>query len=198
LLHITIEQRLQTLVEVAGRVSRSFVGFNGIQDTFALTENNGDPYFPPEDGHLLLFLNGVLQPPGSSYTIFGDTVQFSEPPTIGSLFSAVYLGKLRQLDDIGFQFDSLRSTFNLKLNDSFYSLTLTDGVQSSTIRPENNIIISLNGVIQEPGVAFELVGSRVIFAEVPRAGSTFVAFSYIGSDTDVISVDVIPPVEIWR
>ena len=63
------------------------------------------------------------------------------------------------------------------------------------IRPENNIIVSLNGIIQEPGVAYEIVGSRIIFAEVPRAGSTFVGFSYIGSDTDVIAATVVPPVE---
>jgi len=77
----------------------------------------------------------------------------------------------------------------------FYSLTLTDGVQSNTILPENNIICQLNGVIQEPGIGFEIVGSRIIFSEVPRAGSTFVAFSYVGSDVDVIAATVVPPIE---
>ena len=38
-------------------------------------------------------------------------------------------------------------------------------------------------------------GYRIIFSEVPRAGSTFVAFSYIGSDVDVIAATVVPPVE---
>ena len=78
----------------------------------------------------------------------------------------------------------------------FYSLTLTDGVQSSTILPENNIIVSLNGVIQEPGVGFELVGSRIIFSEIPRVGSTFVAFSYVGSEADVDAAEVVPPIEV--
>ena len=64
-------------------------------------------------------------------------------------------------------------------------MTLTEGVQSSVIRPENNIIVSLNGVLQEPGVGFEIVGSRIIFSEIPRVGSTFVAFSYVGSEADV-------------
>ena len=73
---------------------------------------------------------------------------------------------------------------------------MTDGVQSAVVRPENNIIVSLNGVIQEPGVAFNLlVGSRIIFAEVPRVGSTFVAFSYVGSEADVDAETVIPPIE---
>lgn len=186
---------ISNVVEIKGSVTRSFVGFNGLQDTFDLTSNNGDQFFPDSDGHLLVFVNGILQPPGPSYSVFSDKIQFVEPPEVGSSFHAVYVGKLRQLDDISFEFDSLRSSFNLKLNEVFYSLTITSGVSSTTIKPENNIIVSLNGVIQEPGVAFELVGSRIIFAEVPRAGSTFVAFSYIGSDADVIAAEIIPPIE---
>ena len=99
------------------------------------------------------------------------------------------------MDDISFEFDSLRSSFNLKRGGLFYSLTLTEGVSSNTILPENNIIVSLNGIIQEPGTAYELVGSRIIFAETPRAGSTFVGFSYVGSDADVIAATVVPPIE---
>ena len=99
------------------------------------------------------------------------------------------------MDDISFEFDSLRQSFNLKRNETFYSLTVTDGVQSSTILPENNIIVSLNGVIQEPGVGFEIVGSRINFSEIPRVGSTFVAFSYVGSEADVDAAEVVPPIE---
>ena len=72
---------------------------------------------------------------------------------------------------------------------------MTEGVSSNTILPENNIIVSLNGIVQEPGTAYELVGSRIIFAETPRAGSTFVGFSYVGSDADVIAATVVPPIE---
>ena len=180
-----------------GRVDRYFRGFDGAQSTFDLTINNGEAYFPDPAGHLLIFVNGVLQPPGgnASYVAFSDKIQFNEPPDIGSEFIGYYVGKLRQLDDISFEFDSLRSSFNLKRGGLFYSLTLTEGVSSNTILPENNIIVSLNGIIQEPGTAYELVGSRIIFAETPRAGSTFVGFSYIGSDADVIAATVVPPIE---
>jgi hypothetical protein len=180
-----------------GRVERYFRGFDGEQTTFDLTIANGEAYFPDPAGHLLVWVNGVLQPPGgnNSYVAFSDKIQFSEPPDIGSEFIGYYVGKLRQLDDISFEFDSLRSSFNLKRDGLFYSLTLTEGVSSNVIRPENNIIVSLNGIIQEPGVAYEIVGSRIIFAEVPRAGSTFVGFSYIGSDADVIAATVVPPIE---
>ena len=184
-------------VELKARVSRYFRGFDGTQTTFDLTINNGDAYFPDPAGHMLIFINGILQPPGASqaFTAFSDKIQFSEPPTLGSSFTGFYVGKLRQLDDISFEFDSLRQSFNLRRNETFYSLTLTDGVQSSTIRPENNIIVSLNGVIQEPGVGFEIVGSRIIFNEIPRVGSTFVAFSYVGSEADVDAAVVVPPIE---
>ena len=180
-----------------GRCDRFFRGFDGTATSFKLTVNNGEAYFPDPAGHLLVFVNGVLQPPGATYayTAFSDQIQFTEPPTIGSEFIGYYVGKLRQLDDISFEFDSLRSSFNLKYQGGFYSLTLTEGVSSNTILPENNIIVSLNGVIQEPGVGYNLVGSRIIFAEIPRAGSTFVAFSYIGSDADVIAATVVPPIE---
>ena len=184
-------------VDLKARVKRSFKGFDGTTTTFPLTITNGTSYLPDPAGHLLIFINGILQPPGATnaYTAFSNQIQFTEPPDLGASFTGFYIGKLRQLDDISFEFDSLRQSFNLKRNDVFYSLTLTEGVQSSVIRPENNIICSLNGVIQEPGVGFEIVGSRIIFSEVPRFGSTFVAFSYVGSEADVDAAEVVPPVE---
>lgn len=188
---------IRNIVDLKARVKRSFRGFDGSQSTFKLTTDNGTAYFPDPEGHLLVFVNGILQPPGAdgAYTAFSDNIAFSEAPDLGASFVAFYLGKLRQLDDISSEFDSLRQSFNLKRNGVFYSLTLTDGVRSNVVRPENNIVISLNGIVQEPGVAFTLVGSRVIFSEIPRAGSTFVAFSYVGSEADVDAAEVIPPIE---
>ncbi|AIX17954.1 structural protein [Synechococcus phage ACG-2014b] len=179
------------------RVKRAFRGFDGTQTTFDLSISNGTAYLPDPAGHMLIFVNGILQPPGAgnAYNAFSDKIQFAEAPDPGSTFTGFYVGKLRQLDDISFEFDSLRQSFNLKRDDVFYSLTLTEGVQSTTIRPENNIIVSLNGVIQEPGVGFEIVGSRIIFSEIPRVGSSFAAFSYVGSEADVDAAEVVPPVE---
>ena len=188
---------INELVNLKARVKRSFRGFDGTQTNFKLTTANGTPYFPDPAGHMLIFINGVLQPPGATFafTAFSDEIAFTEAPDLGASFTGFYIGKLRQLDDISFEFDSLRQSFNLKRDDVFYSLTLTEGVQSTTIRPENNIIVSLNGVLQEPGVGFEIVGSRIIFSEIPRFGSTFVAFSYVGSEADVDAAEVVPPVE---
>ena len=188
---------VRTKEDIKGRVKRSSRGFDGVQTNFNLTIENGTSYLPDPAGHLLIFVNGILQPPGASnaFTAFSNQIQFNEAPELGASFTGFYIGKLRQLDDISFEFDSLRQSFNLKRNEVFYSLTLTEGTQSSTIRPENNIICSLNGVIQEPGVGFEIVGSRIIFSEIPRVGSTFVAFSYVGSEADVDAAEVVPPIE---
>jgi len=185
------------IVDLKARVKRSSKGFDGTQTTFSLTIENGTSYLPDPEGHMMIFVNGILQPPGATnaYTAFSDQIQFAEAPELGSSFTGFYIGKLRQLDDISFEFDSLRQSFNLKRNEVFYSLTLTEGVQSTVIRPENNIIVSLNGVVQEPGVGFEIVGSRIIFSEIPRVDSTFVAFSYVGSEADVDAAEVVPPIE---
>ncbi|NHK40220.1 hypothetical protein, partial [Thermus thermophilus] len=138
------------IVDLKARVKRSSKGFDGTQTNFSLTIENGTQYLPDPEGHMLIFINGILQPPGATnaYTAFSDQIQFAEAPELGSSFTGFYVGKLRQLDDISFEFDSLRQSFNLKRNEVFYSLTLTEGVQSTVIRPENNIIVSLNGVVQ--------------------------------------------------
>ena len=65
-----------------GRCDRFFRGFDGTATSFKLTVNNGEAYFPDPAGHLLVFVNGVLQPPGATYayTAFSDQIQFTEPP----------------------------------------------------------------------------------------------------------------------
>ena len=48
------------------------------------------------------------------------------------------------------------------------------------------MLIFLNGVYQEPGVAYSLTGSIIEFSEPPRAGSDCVLFIYTGSSSDVL------------
>ena len=45
---------------------------------------------------------------------------------------------------------------------------------------------SLNGVYQEPGVAYSLTGSIIEFSEAPRAGSECILYIYTGSASDVL------------
>ena len=100
-------------VDLKARVKRSFKGFDGTQTNFKLTTGTGTQYLPDPAGHLLIFINGVLQPPGATnaFTAFSDEIQFTEAPDLGASFTGFYVGKLRQLDDISFEFDSLRQSF---------------------------------------------------------------------------------------
>ena len=179
-----------------GSVTSFVKGFDGVKTVFPITAADGQTYAPPAEGHVLVFLNGVLQSPGEAFTVFGTNITFTEPPTVDSQFFAYYIGRLRKLDDIGTEFDSLRSSFNLLLNGNPYSLSLSDGVQNQVVKAENNLIITLNGILQEPGIAFNLLGSRIDFAEAPRTDSKILAFSFVGSDADVEASEIIPPIEV--
>ena len=179
-----------------GSVTSFVKGFDGVKTVFPITAADGQTYAPPAEGHVLVFLNGVLQSPGEAFTVFGTNITFTEPPTVDSQFFAYYIGRLRKLDDIGTEFDSLRSSFNLLLNGNPYSLSLSEGVQNQVVKAENNLIITLNGILQEPGIAFNLLGSRIDFAEAPRTDSKILVFSFVGSDADVEASEIIPPIEV--
>ena len=82
-----------TKVDLKARVKRAFKGFDGTQTSFKLTQQNGTSYLPDPAGHLLVFINGILQPPGASnaYTAFSDTIQFTEAPDLGASFTGFYV-----------------------------------------------------------------------------------------------------------
>ena len=54
------------------------------------------------------------------------------------------------------------------------------------IRDRNNLLIFINGVYQEPGIAYSLTGSIIEFSEAPRAGSDCILYIYTGSASDVL------------
>ena len=48
--------------------------------TFQVLDDTGLPFSPVSANNLIITLNGILQEPGVSYTVSGDTIVFSEPP----------------------------------------------------------------------------------------------------------------------
>lgn len=72
------------------------------------------------------------------------------------------VGEFRKLDDISGSFDGSQTSFALT-------------VGSAAITPGNNqsLLISLNGIIQEPGAAYNISGTNIVFTEAPAGGSTF-------------------------
>jgi phage-related tail fiber protein len=84
---------------------------------------------------------------------------------------------LVKIDDISASFNGSTATFNLRVN----SATATP------ISP-NYLMISINGVMQEPTAAYTVSGSTITFTEAPAAGSTF--YGVLLTDISVNTVAV--------
>jgi len=85
-------------------------------------------------------------------------------------------GQYRKLDDISSTFNGSNTSFSLAVS----NVAVTPTAQ--------NLLISINGVIQEPGSAFSMNGSTITFTEAPAGDSTFFGVlmgeaSFIAHDT---------------
>ena len=159
------------------------VTFNGVDTTFT-TLSGGSAQVLPASDNFLIFLNSTLQVKGTdkAYTYSGSQITFSEPPLAGMDFYGFYFGKLTQLDDIAPFFDNKKKTFTMKQNTEPFSLES----DNAAVQAQNNLLIFINGVYQEPGVAYSLTGSIIEFSEPPRAGSSCILYIYTGSASDVL------------
>ena len=117
-----------------------------------------------------------------AYTYTGSTITFTEAPLPGMDFYGYYFGKLVLLDELAPYFDSSRTTFVMKSDNEPFSLES----DNSAVNPANNLMIFINGIFQESGVAYTLRGSVIEFTEAPRASSDCVMFIYTGSANDIL------------
>ena len=82
----------------------------------------------------------------------------------GSAWGAIGGGGVnnQKLDDISSGFDGANTDFTL-------------AVSSSAVEPGsvNNVLISINGVVQEPTTTYTISGSTITFTTAPEAGDTF-------------------------
>ena len=62
--------------------------FNGTQNIFTLTQG-GAPYTPDPLTNIIIVLGGIVQTPGTSYTITGPQITFSLAPATGAAFTAI-------------------------------------------------------------------------------------------------------------
>ena len=129
-------------------------------------------------------MNSTLQIKGTSqaYTYTGSEITFTEAPLAGMDFYGFYFGKLTQLDEISPFFDNKKKTFTMRENTEPFSLES----DNAAVEAQNNLLIFLNGVYQEPGVAYQLTGSIIEFSEAPRAGSDCILYIYTGSTSDIL------------
>ena len=178
--------------DVGGTVTNSFqvevetVTFNGITTSFPATVG-GAGYTLPANDRFLLFLNSHIQELGSSYSYSGtpSTINFTEAPKGNMDFYCFYVGQLQDMDSIAPFMNGTKKTFILKKNDQPFSLES----DSNEVIPANNLVMFLNGVYQEPEVAYTLDGSILTFSEAPRANSEVLIYIYTGSNLDIVTED---------
>ena len=79
--------------------------------------------------------------------------------------SPLAVGNYKKLDDISGSFNGSTVTFNIT----------SSSVAINPVFPET-LIISINGVIQEPTTAYTVNGSQITFTTAPSSGDDFFCF----------------------
>lgn len=100
-------------------------------------------------------------------------------------FSGIYPGQFIQFDDISGQFNSLKTSFDITANIDGSKRIITFKNKDPNIKIENNFLIFINDILQEPIASYEYVGGRIVFSEPPVAESTCNILFYSGSNDDI-------------
>ena len=127
------------------------------QTTFSGSDNNSAT-LSYSAGGIMVFVNGILQDDGVDYTatdgtsvVFGTGLSASDDVRIISISSAQSFHNPTKLDTI--------TTVN---NQAAYTMQ----VNSNNYEPshQNALIVSINGITQEPGDSFTISGSTITFS----------------------------------
>jgi hypothetical protein len=175
------------------QVEVSNVTFDGV-DTSFVAQVGGSPYALPANDNFLIFLNSHIQKLGSneSYTYTGINIDFNEAPKPNMDFYGFYVGQLLLIDDISPFFNNTKKTFTLKVNNVPFSLESDD----PNVRTANNLVIFINGVLQEPDVSYTLNGAILEFDEAPRTDSECIVYLYTGSSLDILIQETFSSVDV--
>ena len=113
--------------------------FNGSLQTFALTVGGSAPVpFPKYETQLIISVGGVVQEPGTGFTLSGTNIVFGSAPASGESFFGVILAAADYLNAGG--------TFPDGTN-SVPSITFSDDTDTGIFRSGSGLVsISANGV----------------------------------------------------
>ena len=109
-------------------------------------------------------------------------------------FTGWRFGDLDVFDKLDSFFDGESKVFTLKKGEATTSIRAQKG---SLIDVEQTILVFLNDILQEPGVAYRFNGgSNITFIEAPKVGDTCSIMFYRGTGgVDVISKDIIETIK---
>ena len=147
---------------------------------------------------------------GDVLTVPANTANFAGIPTTGTpanfkdfqiivesvhddSFSAWTFGELEVLDNFSPFFDGVKKSFTIRKAGVPVSLRSAKG---SPIRIQDNLLIFINDILQDPGVSYEFKGGSVIdFLEAPKAGDTLKVYYFKGSAEDSVFVDIVETIK---
>lgn len=116
--------------------------------------------------------------------------------TVNDKFSGWHFGNLTLLDDISLEFNGRSRSFLITKTDIITERYNISALPGSNIDVQNNLIIILDGVLQQPKKDYTLVGGeRIVFSDPPSPGDQCLIFFYRGSAADVLDINVIPQVK---
>tara|TARA_S200000501_G_scaffold20363_1_gene18101 strand:- start:21595 stop:34593 length:12999 start_codon:yes stop_codon:yes gene_type:complete len=109
-------------------------------------------------------------------------------------FSAWQFGQFDYIDSIKDQQDGVRTRFEIKYDDEYLNFEIEDGGEFN-VNLSNSLLIIINGVVQEPGSAYQFEGgTSFVFTEPPKEEDDVAIFFYRGtSGEDTLLVDTIKP-----
>ena len=119
--------------------------------------------------------------------------------TFNDRMSAWSFGEMDYIDSIALRQNGSRTRFPLYYNGQLLSFEIDpDSIFSSVIDLDSLLIIFVNGVLQQPGVAYQFSGgTSFIFSEPPKESDKVDIFFYVGQEgVDVVLIDINETIKI--
>ena len=133
---------------------------------------------PETANHMLVSLNGVLQAPGSSYTVSGSTITFASNLVTGDVINFIHI--LGSVLDLGTPSDDTVATSSLKAN-SVTAAKLNADIISGTTALASEPADTDEFLVSDAGVL-----KRIDYSLIKGGGSwNLISTTTISSDSDV-------------
>lgn len=113
--------------------------------------------------------------------------QLTVVDTFSDSFAAWQFGEFDFIDSVKNYQDGVRTRFPLFYNNELLSF---ESLEGSQVNLSNALLIVINGVVQDPGVAYEFDGgTSFVFTTAPRPEDNVAIFFYKGTDGDDVIVN---------
>lgn len=151
--------------------------FDGTSTRYDLFKKNGTNVVTEPDENLLIFVDGVMQFYGESYTIDRSVnpnqIVFTKPIARDRHFFGFTFSKYKILNNFSHLLDNNRKSFELQFG------------EDNIIPPDiHQILVLLDGVPQREGEAFTIVDNVLTFTEAPQTGKNCHCLYFYGKTFD--------------